>query len=66
MNNTDAKLDRIIELLECLVSKNTVSSVEAEIQAVRLAGGDLAAHFKAKGAALPRRKPQRKTERRNP
>ena len=53
------QLGRIIELLEDIRRQGDPlagKSVQDEINAVRLQGRDVYEYFKAKGAALPRRK----------
>lgn len=64
--NTNEQLARIIELLEDIKRRGdpfSGRSIEDEINAVRLQGRDVYEYFKAKGAALPRRK---RTTRREP
>ena len=61
--NADAKLDRIIELLEQIARQGGgyTPSIQDEINMVRLQGGDLYEHFKAKEKAMPRRPRRRAT-----
>lgn len=55
---TEQQLGRIVELLEALVRQGSpmAPSIQDEINAVNLQGGDLYEHFKAKERAMPRKK----------
>ena len=59
---TAAQGERIIELLEQIARQGGghTPSIQDEINMVRLQGGDLYEHFKAKEKAMPRRKSHRR------